>query len=89
MNSPIRNKYFAISAVIMIVIGVERIVEWYFYGYSRQQSHNLPEATGIHALVTGVVIVALGTWMAFSSTRKRSSGSTSASGPKASSKLNR
>ena len=69
MNSPIRNKCLAISGVIMILIGVERIVEWYFYGYARQQSHNLPEATGIHALATGVVIVALGMWVAFSSTR--------------------
>ena len=70
------NKTAAISC-ILILVGAERIMEWYFYGYAKQHGPSMPEAVGTHARVTGVVIVALGVWAAFASTRGKFSRSTS------------
>ena len=72
MSLRIRNKWLAIGGVVAVLAGVQRIVEWYLYGYAEQHGRHMPEATGIHALVSGAVVLLLGVWMAFASTREKS-----------------
>jgi hypothetical protein len=48
-------------------------MEWYLYGYAKKSSAHMPEATGTHALVTGIAIVSLGVWVAIASTRGKPS----------------
>jgi hypothetical protein len=71
----IRNKWLAVVAVFLTLTGVERIAEWYFYGYATKQSPSMPEATGVHALVTGVALLVLAAWVALASTRGKSTTS--------------
>jgi hypothetical protein len=85
----IQNKWLATFAVILAMVGVERIVEWYVNGYARHQSPSLPEATGTHALVTGIAIVVLGVWVAFASTRGKSTSARPSPAPETTSKLDR
>ena len=89
MKSPIRNKWLALFAVLLILLGAERIVEWYIFGHTRAQGPSLPKAKGTHALVTGVVIVVLGAWAAFASTREKTKRSTPTQAPEDTSQLNR
>ena len=88
LSSVIRNKWLAFGAVLLTLAGVERIAEWYLYGYATKQSPSMPEATGVYALVTGVAILVLGAWVAFASTRGKSTTSKASPAPENDSNLN-
>jgi uncharacterized membrane protein len=76
VSSLIRNKGLAFTGAFLILVGIERLLEWHFKGYAESGGPHMPKATGEHALVTGIVIVALGVWVAFASTRGKSNQST-------------
>ena len=42
VSSLIRNKWLAFCAVLLTLAGVERITEWYLYGYATKQGLHMP-----------------------------------------------
>jgi len=56
----VQSKWLAFSGAVFILAGATRIAQWSMQGFAPSQGPSMPEATGLHALVSGLVVALVG-----------------------------